>query len=122
MLMLGIIKSMHLMMHKSLVKKVKEFCACALCADSLRLATRPVIQVGLAAKTLIVGHAPGSQFHETGIPFNHPIADRLRSWEGIERDVIHNENKFAIVPMCCCLSRTVKLGVIQDGQYHRVTC
>ena len=68
MLMLGIIKSMHLMMHKSLVKNVKEFCACALCAESLRLATRPVIQVGLAAKTLTLAMPRVVNFMRQGFP------------------------------------------------------
>ena len=71
---------------------------------------RPVIQVGTSAKILIVGQAPGSRVHETGIPFNDPSGDRLRSWMGIEKEAFYDESKVAIVPMGFCFPGTGKSG------------
>jgi len=41
--------------------------ACRLCADHLPLGPRPVLRVSGAARLLIVGQAPGTKVHETGI-------------------------------------------------------
>ncbi len=99
-----------LKMSQSLIKLAKEIRSCTLCSDVLPLGPRPVIQVGTTAKILIVGQAPGSRVHETGIPFNDPSGDRLRSWMGIERDVFYDESKVAIVPMGFCFPGTGKSG------------
>ena len=69
-------------MSQALSKLVKEIRSCTLCAKHLPFGPRPIIQVGSSAKILIVGQAPGSRVHETGIPFNDPSGDRLRAWMG----------------------------------------
>lgn len=76
--------------------------ACRRCADSLPLGPRPVIRAAPGARVLIVGQAPGTRVHETGVPFNDPSGDRLRAWLGVERATFYDENRIAIVPMGLC--------------------
>ena len=63
---------------------------------------RPVIQAHPSAKILIVGQAPGTAVHRTGIPFNDPSGDRLRAWLGVDKDVFYDAEKIALVPMGFC--------------------
>ena len=76
--------------------------ACRRCADILPLGPRPVIRAASGARILIVGQAPGTRVHETGVPFNDPSGDRLRDWLGVERATFYDENRIAIVPMGLC--------------------
>jgi uracil-DNA glycosylase len=71
---------------------------------------RPIIQVSSSAKILIVGQAPGSRVHETGIPFNDPSGDRLREWMGINKEDFYDDKKIALVPMGFCFPGTGKSG------------
>ena len=97
-------------MSTSLSKLVKEIRSCTLCTEFLPFGPRPVVQVGASAKILIVGQAPGRRVHETGVPFDDPSGDRLRSWMGIEKEVFYDKNKIAIVPMGFCFPGTGKSG------------
>ena len=54
------------------------------------------------ARLLIVGQAPGTRVHETGIPWNDPSGERLRRWLDVDRDVFYDEGRIAIVPMGLC--------------------
>lgn len=76
--------------------------ACRLCAESLPLDPRPVLRAGPDARLLIVGQAPGTRAHETGLPWNDASGDRLRDWMGIGRDAFYDETKVALVPMGLC--------------------
>ena len=44
-----------------------------------------------SARLLIVGQAPGTKVHATGIPWNDPSGDRLRSWLALDRDAFYGE-------------------------------
>jgi uracil-DNA glycosylase len=76
--------------------------ACRLCADVLPLGPRPVVQAGETARVLIVGQAPGTRVHETGLPFNDRSGDRLRDWMAVDRDAFYDAARFAIMPMAFC--------------------
>ena len=97
-------------MSQTLAKLVKEIRSCTLCVDHLPLGPRPIIQVSSSAKILIVGQAPGSRVHETGIPFNDPSGDRVRGWMGIGKEVFYDEKRIALVPMGFCFPGTGKSG------------
>ena len=97
-------------MSQSLALLEKEIRACTLCTDHLPLGPRPVIQVSTSASILIVGQAPGSRVHETGVPFDDPSGDRLRDWLGIDKDVFYDKSKIALVPMGFCFPGTGKSG------------
>jgi uracil-DNA glycosylase len=76
--------------------------ACTSCAEYLPLGPRPVLRGTATARLLIVGQAPGTRVHETGIPWNDPSGDRLREWLGMDRDAFYDETRVAIVPMGLC--------------------
>lgn len=76
--------------------------ACRLCAESLPLGPRPVLRAGPDARLLIVGQAPGTRAHETGLPWNDASGNRLRDWMGIGRDAFYDETRVALVPMGLC--------------------
>lgn len=63
---------------------------------------RPVLRAHQAARVLIVGQAPGTRVHQTGIPWNDPSGDRLRQWLSIDRQRFYDERRFAIVPVGYC--------------------
>ena len=65
----------------SLLERVS---ACRICADHLPLGPRPVVVPRPAARILIVGQAPGTKVHESGIPWNDRSGDRLRDWMGLD--------------------------------------
>ncbi len=76
--------------------------ACRVCAADLPLGPRPVLRARAGARLLIVGQAPGTRVHETGIPWNDPSGERLRDWLAVDRATFYDENRIAIVPMGFC--------------------
>jgi uracil-DNA glycosylase len=75
---------------------------CRVCAAHLPLGPRPVLRAAASARLLIVGQAPGTRVHETGVPWNDRSGDRLRDWMGIDRDTFYDAQRVAIVPMGFC--------------------
>ena len=84
---------------ESLLARVR---ACRLCEAHLPLGPRPVLRARASARLLIVGQAPGTKVHESGIPWNDASGIRLRHWLGIERETFYDEDRIAIVPMGFC--------------------
>jgi uracil-DNA glycosylase len=76
--------------------------ACRVCAEHLPLGPRPVLRAGAEARLLVVGQAPGSRVHATGIPWNDASGDRLRAWLDVDRDSFYDLRRVAIVPMGLC--------------------
>ena len=76
--------------------------ACRICADHLPLGPRPVFRVSKTARLLIVGQAPGTIVHDTGIPWNDRSGDRLRDWLAVDHDAFYDESRIAIVPAGFC--------------------
>ena len=76
--------------------------ACRLCEADLPLGPRPVMRASTTARLLVVGQAPGTRVHETGLSFNDPSGDRLRRWMGIGREVFYDESRVAILPTGFC--------------------
>ncbi len=87
---------------KPFVRLVDEIKACTLCEAQLPLGPRPVFQAHPEARVLVVGQAPGTAVHETGIPFNDPSGDRLRRWMGVDKDTFYDAKQIALVPMGFC--------------------
>ena len=84
--------------------------ACRLCEASLPKEPRPVVVADRRAKLLIIGQAPGTKVHATGIPWNDPSGDRLRDWLQLDRDQFYNPASLAIVPMGFCYPGKGKSG------------
>lgn len=75
---------------------------CTLCAGYLPLGPRPVLRGTTAARLLIIGQAPGTRVHETGIPWNDASGERLRDWLALPPATFYDESRVAIVPMGFC--------------------
>jgi uracil-DNA glycosylase len=84
---------------ETLLERVR---ACDICRDHLPLGPRPVVRISSTAKILIIGQAPGTRVHETGIPWNDPSGERLRDWMGLEPEVFYDTSKIAIMPTGFC--------------------
>lgn len=80
--------------------------ACTLCTAHLPHGPRPVVQAHPSSRILIAGQAPGRRVHATGIPFNDPSGDRLRTWLGITREVFYDPRRIALLPMGFCYPGT----------------
>ncbi len=63
---------------------------------------RPVLRAKAAARLLIVGQAPGTKVHASGIPWDDPSGDRLRQWLDIPPEIFYDQDKVAIMPMGFC--------------------
>lgn len=76
--------------------------ACRYCEAHLPLGPRPVLRATATARLLIVGQAPGTKVHESGVPWNDASGDRLRGWLALDRDTFYDAARIAIVPMGFC--------------------
>lgn len=76
--------------------------ACRVCAEHLPLGPRPVLRAAAGARLLIVGQAPGTKVHESGVPWNDASGERLRDWLAVDRATFYDETRIAIVPMGFC--------------------
>lgn len=85
-----------------LTRLLERIRGCTACAAYLPLGPRPVVRASSTASVLIVGQAPGTRVHQTGIPWNDPSGDRLRAWMGVDRTTFYDERRIAIVPMGFC--------------------
>ncbi len=87
-----------------------EIRACRICEEDLPLGPRPVLQASASAKLLIVGQAPGTKVHASGVPWDDQSGKRLRQWLGIEAAVFYDEAQVAIIPMGFCYPGKGKSG------------
>ena len=87
---------------RKLASLLREVRACTLCAPYLPLGPRPVIRAASTARLLIIGQAPGTKVHESGIPWNDRSGDVLRGWLDMDRDAFYDESRIAIIPMGFC--------------------
>jgi len=97
-------------MKRALAALLQDVRACELCAASLPLGPRPVLQCHSSARVLIAGQASGRKVHDSGVPFQDASGERLRSWLGISADVFYDERKIALLPMGFCFPGTATTG------------
>lgn len=83
---------------------------CTLCKEHLPLGPRPIVAANLNAKILIIGHAPGTKVHQTGIPWDDPSGKQLRKWMGVTDEEFYDETKIAQMPMGFCYPGKGKSG------------
>ena len=86
-------------MLESLLSEIR---ACRICADHLPLGPRPVVVARGPARILIIGQAPGTKVHATGIPWNDRSGDTLRGWMAVDRETFYDPDRIAILPMGFC--------------------
>ncbi|MFZ2754106.1 MAG: uracil-DNA glycosylase family protein [Lysobacteraceae bacterium] len=76
--------------------------ACRLCEAQLPLGPRPVLRASATSRLLIVGQAPGTKVHASGIPWDDASGKRLREWLEMDTDTFYDASRIAIVPMGFC--------------------
>jgi uracil-DNA glycosylase len=86
----------------SLTRVLREVRACRICEAELPLGARPVLQLASTARLLIIGQAPGSKVHRSGVPWNDASGDRLREWLQLDRSPFYDAARVAILPMGFC--------------------
>ncbi len=79
-----------------------EIAACTTCAPHLPLGPRPVTQFSATSRVLIIGQAPGTKVHASGIPWQDDSGNRLREWIGLDDHEFYDPAKVALVPMGFC--------------------
>ncbi len=97
-------------MKADLARIIDEVKRCDICREHLPLGPRPVVVCRSTARLLIVGQAPGTRVHRTGIPWNDPSGERLREWMGVDREVFYEHPSIAIMPMGFCYPGKGKSG------------
>jgi len=90
------------MAETSLATLLAEIRACRHCEAHLPQGCRPIVQAGEGARILIVGQAPGSRVHASGVPWDDDSGDRLRQWTGLSREVFYDPQAVALMPMGLC--------------------
>ncbi|MCW8916398.1 MAG: uracil-DNA glycosylase family protein [Magnetovibrio sp.] len=92
---------------EALLKNVRD---CTLCVEHLPLGANPIVRAHESSKILIIGQAPGTKVHNSGVPWNDASGDRLRDWLRVDRDTFYDPRNFAIVPMGFCYPGQAKGG------------
>ncbi len=89
-------------MTETLAELFRRVEACRICEAHLPLGPRPIVRGKETARILIIGQAPGTKVHESGIPWNDPSGDRLRDWLNIDKTLFYDQSRIAIMPMGFC--------------------
>ena len=76
--------------------------ACTHCAEHLPLGPRPVLRAEATARLTIVGQAPGTKVHASGVPWDDASGRRLRAWLGLAPGDFYDASRVAILPMGFC--------------------
>ncbi len=80
----------------------KRIAACTLCAEHLPLGPRPIARFSATSRLLIIGQAPGTKVHASGVPWDDDSGDRLRGWLGLDKATFYDPAEVALVPMGFC--------------------
>ena len=83
----------------SLLNEVRD---CTLCSKHLPLGPHPTLGMKKSAQIIIIGQAPGTKAHKSGIPWNDQSGNRLREWMNIDRETFYDTRRIAIMPMGFC--------------------
>ncbi len=79
-----------------------QIAACNLCAAHLPLGPRPIARFSATSRILIIGQAPGTKVHLSGVPWDDDSGDRLRDWLGLDKPTFYDEAQVAQMPMGFC--------------------
>lgn len=77
---------------------------------NLELGPNPVLSAHLNSKIVIIGQAPGTVVHKSGVPWEDKSGDNLRTWLGVKNEVFYNPEIFALIPMGFCYPGKGKSG------------
>jgi len=83
---------------------------CEVCSAHLPLGPRPIVAAHPESRIAIIGQAPGSKVHKTGVPWDDPSGKQLRRWLGVSDESFYDASKFALIPMGFCYPGKGKSG------------
>ncbi|MEO1030436.1 MAG: uracil-DNA glycosylase family protein [Bacteroidota bacterium] len=89
---------------------LQDISQCTICKAHLPLGPRPVVTAHPNSKIVIVGQAPGTKVHASGIPWDDQSGKKLRQWLNVTDEQFYNTENFAIVPMGFCYPGKAKTG------------
>lgn len=89
---------------------LSDISGCTLCEPHLPLGPRPVVRASATAQLLIIGQAPGTKVHASGIPWDDASGKRLRQWLDVTPEQFYDERVTAIMPMGFCYPGKGKSG------------
>ena len=92
---------------QELLNEIKK---CTICLDQLEFGVNPVLAAHPNSKIAIVGQAPGSIVHKTGIPWDDKSGERLRDWLNVDDSTFYDPEKIALIPMGFCYPGKGKSG------------
>jgi len=84
--------------------------ACTVCAAHLPAGPRPIVQFSKTSCIVIIGQAPGTRVHESGIPWDDASGGRLREWTGLTSKQFYDPAIVAVIPMGFCYPGTGTSG------------
>lgn len=91
-------------------KLLTEIRNCEICKASLPRGPRPIVSAHPESRIAIIGQAPGSKVHETGVPWDDPSGKQLRKWLGVTDEEFYDAQLFALIPMGFCYPGKGKSG------------
>ena len=97
-------------MTEQLIPLLNEVGQCTQCAGHLPLGPRPVVRISTTARILVIGQAPGTKVHASGIPWDDASGKRLRQWMGVDDETFYDVDRIAIMPMGFCYPGKGKSG------------
>ncbi|WP_258098073.1 uracil-DNA glycosylase family protein [Marinoscillum pacificum] len=89
---------------------LSEIKRCTLCEPHLALGPRPVLSAHPDSKIVLIGQAPGTKVHQSGIPWDDASGKNLRKWMNISEEDFYNPKNIAIIPMGFCYPGKGKSG------------
>lgn len=95
---------------------LRDIRSCTVCERHLPLGPNPIIRAHSAARILLIGQAPGTKVHASGIPWDDQSGIKLRDWLAVDTATFYNEEKFAIMPMGACYPGKGKSGDRPEAQ------
>lgn len=92
---------------QKLLSKIK---SCTICEPHLQLGANPVVSGDKNSKIVIIGQAPGTKVHKSGVPWDDASGKRLRKWLNVTDADFYDVEKFAIIPTAFCYPGKGKSG------------
>lgn len=89
---------------------LKDISGCKVCVPHLELGPRPVVSADVKSRIVIIGQAPGTVVHKSGIPWDDKSGENLRAWMDIDKETFYDPKQIALIPMGFCYPGKGKSG------------
>lgn len=97
-------------MKASFSQLLSDIKACQICKGKLPHEPNPVVSLSKNSRILVIGQAPGTKVHASGIPWDDVSGRNLRKWLGVTDEQFYDTDLFGIVPMGFCYPGKGKSG------------